>query len=133
MQNISGIYKVSLKILIWSKRLTLLFGYIQQYNYKIDFLARRLGTRLWYLAKLWIKKIHTFIVAISMNVYIFSSPINIFKTLSTSSHNIKSVLSSSIFLWHKQPYSINSISLASRSVKCFQDMLLKFIYVTNWV
>ena len=36
-----------------------------------------------------------------MNVYIFSSPINIFKILSKSSHDIKSVLSSLTFLWHK--------------------------------
>ena len=36
-----------------------------------------------------------------MNIYIFSSPINIFKILLKSSHNIKSVLSSSIFLSHK--------------------------------
>ena len=36
-------------MLIWSKSLTLLFGYFQQdkiNNYKIEFLARRLGTRL---------------------------------------------------------------------------------------
>ena len=35
MQNVLGIYQVSLKILIWSKSLTLLFGYFQQDNYKI--------------------------------------------------------------------------------------------------
>ena len=36
-----------------------------------------------------------------MIVYIFSSPINIFKILLRSSRNIKSVLSSLIFLPHK--------------------------------
>ena len=46
VQNIFGIYYFSLKILIWSKTLTLLFGYFQQDNYKIEFLVRRLGTRL---------------------------------------------------------------------------------------
>ena len=37
--------KEELKTLIWSKSLTLLFGYFQQDNYKIEFLLRRLGTR----------------------------------------------------------------------------------------
>ena len=46
VQNILGFYYVSLKILIWSKSLTLLFGYFQQDNYKTEFLARRIANRL---------------------------------------------------------------------------------------
>ena len=46
LQNIPLIYRVSQKILIWSKSLTLLFGYFQQGNYKIEFLVIRLGTKL---------------------------------------------------------------------------------------
>ena len=46
-------------------------------------------------------KILTFDEASSMNIYIFSSPINIFQILLKSSHNIESVLSGSIFLSHK--------------------------------
>ena len=34
------------EFLIWNKSLTLLFGYFQQDNYKIEFSARRLGNGL---------------------------------------------------------------------------------------
>ena len=46
VQAILGIYLVSLRILIWSRSLTLLFGYFQQDNYEIKFLVARLCTRL---------------------------------------------------------------------------------------
>ena len=46
VQTILGIYLVSLRILIWSRSLTLLFGYFQQDNYEIKFLVARLCTRL---------------------------------------------------------------------------------------
>ena len=46
LQNIFGIQQVSLKVLILSESLTLLFGYFRQDNYKIQFLARGLGSRL---------------------------------------------------------------------------------------
>ena len=39
-------YKVPLKFLIWRESLTLLFSYLWQDNYKIIFLARRLGAWL---------------------------------------------------------------------------------------
>ena len=39
-------FTVSLKILIWSKSLMLLFGYFEQDNYITEFLARRLVTKL---------------------------------------------------------------------------------------
>ena len=54
-----------------------------------------------------------------MNVYIFSPPINIFKILLKSSHNIEYVLSSSIFLSDKSAI-FNPFDLT-----CFQDMFLK--------
>ena len=57
------------------------------------------------------------------NIYWLSSPINIFKILLKSSHNMESVLSSSIFLSHKSA-KFNPFDLAAlRSVTCFQDML----------
>ena len=46
VQNVVWVYKVSLKILIWSKSWTVFFGYSQQYDYKNEFLVRSLGTRL---------------------------------------------------------------------------------------
>ena len=42
VQSILGIYEDSLKILVWSKSLMLLFGYFQQDNYKNKFLVRGL-------------------------------------------------------------------------------------------
>ena len=44
VQNIFGMYLVSLKVLIWS--LTFGFGYFQQDNYEIEFLVAKVGTRL---------------------------------------------------------------------------------------
>ena len=54
-----------------------------------------------------------------MNIYIFSSPINNFKILLKPSHNIESVLFSSLFLSHKSAI-FNPFDLAR-----FQDMFQK--------
>ena len=59
-----------------------------------------------------------------MNVYIFSYPINNFKILLKSSHNIESVLfffNFSVTQVTSQPYSIHSISPAFRT--CFKRPL----------
>ena len=59
-----------------------------------------------------------------MNVYIFSYPINNFKILLKSSHNIESVLfffSFSVTQVTSQPFSIHSISPAFRT--CFKRPL----------
>ena len=53
-----------------------------------------------------------------MNVYIFSSSINIFKILLKSSHDIESVLSFSIFLLHKSAI-FNPLDLARHIVNQF--------------
>ena len=63
----------------------------------------------WLIRSIWY-------VASFMNVYIFSSPINTFKSFLKSSHSIKSFLSSIIFLSHKSTI-FNLFDLAH-----FQDM-----------